>query len=131
MPRAAGRNGERRMRRRVALGMAGAAITMAALGGVAYAADSGSSPSPAPSQNSAAPSNGPHGGRGRAHGFADRALHGQFTVSRKGTPTVVDVQRGEVTKVDPTSLTVRSSDGFTATYVLNGQTKVRDAGKPA
>jgi hypothetical protein len=36
----------------------------------------------------------------------------------------MDVQRGVVTKLSDGSITVKSSDGFTATYAL--KTKVRD-----
>src|SRR3954451_25001532 len=102
------------MNRRVALGISGVAVAVAAVGGVAYAADSGgttSTASPTP-QTSDAPSKGHAGkghsaeghsaegkaGKGRARGLASHALHGQFTVERKGQPTVLDVQRGEITK---------------------------------
>ena len=74
-------------------------------------------------------------GRGHAfgHGFGQRrmgrpgggALHGTFVVpdGDGGYRTVV-TQRGEVTAVSDTSLTVRSEDGFVATYRLTDATSV-------
>ena len=73
-------------------------------------------------------------GRGHAfgHGFGHgprrpggEALHGTFVVpdADGGYRTVV-TQRGEVTAVSDTSLTVRSEDGFVATYRLIDATSV-------
>jgi Cu/Ag efflux protein CusF len=62
---------------------------------------------------------------------ARRAEHGELTVrAGKGTQ-VVDVQRGQVTAVSATSVTVRSKDGFSATYVVGSSSKVRAAKKAA
>ena len=44
---------------------------------------------------------------------------------------MVQFQRGTVDKVSSTSITVTSADGFTATYVVDAQTKVRKDKKPA
>jgi hypothetical protein len=55
-------------------------------------------------------------------------LHGERVVKDKdGTIITVDVQRGTVTAVSASSMTVRSSDGTTWTWTLNGNTKVRGA----
>jgi len=73
-------------------------------------------------------------GRGHAfgHGFGhgprrpgEAALHGTFVVpdADGGYRTVV-TQRGDVTAVSDTSLTVRSEDGFVATYRLTEATSV-------
>jgi hypothetical protein len=54
------------------------------------------------------------------------ALHGELVVPQRdgtGTQTIV-VQSGNVTAVSATSLTVKSSDGFTATYVITSSTRV-------
>ena len=53
------------------------------------------------------------------------ALHGTFVVpdADGGYRTVV-TQRGEVTAVSDTSLTVRSEDGFVATYRITDDTDV-------
>lgn len=48
---------------------------------------------------------------------------------KRGTVTVL-VQRGEVTALSPTAITLRSKDGFTHTYVVTDKTKVRLKGQP-
>lgn len=65
------------------------------------------------------------GHKHRARNLASRALHGTVVVERKGTPTTLDLQRGQVTSVNATTLVVKSKDGFEATYALTPQTKVR------
>ena len=48
-------------------------------------------------------------------------LHGEFTTNLTGTPTVMVVQTGQVTAYTAgKSLTVKSADGFEATYTLTG-----------
>lgn len=48
---------------------------------------------------------------------AGGALHGELTLpDANGKYQTVDVQRGKVTKVSSTELTVRSDDGYTKTY---------------
>ena len=55
-------------------------------------------------------------------------LHGERVVKDKDdTIITVDVQRGTVTAVSESSMTVRSSDGTTWTWTLNSDTKVRGA----
>ncbi len=62
--------------------------------------------------------NGP--GMGRMAAGMDGLLHGEFTTNVTGTPTVMVVQSGLVTAYTAgTSLTVKSADGFEATYVLD------------
>ena len=115
------------MKRTLILGLAGTAVAVAAVGGVAYADDSSSTglsaPNPATSTAPAAPAKAKHP---RLRAAAERALHGQFTVERKGQPVLVDVQRGTVTSADPSSVTVQSKDGFSATYAITSTTKIRD-----
>lgn len=53
--------------------------------------------------------------------------HGEFTVQDNDKATVMTLQRGEVTKVSDTSVTVKSEDDFTATYVLGDDTRGRAA----
>ena len=67
---------------------------------------------------------GPRDGMGMNRGglalLGGGVLHGEFTTSVNGTPTVMVVQTGEVTTyTSGRSLTVRSSDGFEATYSLD------------
>lgn len=65
--------------------------------------------------------NGNGNGLGRAAGaLGAGVLHGEFTTAVTGTPTVMVVQTGEVTAYTAgKSLTVRSTDGFEATYTLD------------
>jgi hypothetical protein len=59
-----------------------------------------------------------------------RALHGEVTLAGEEHRVVV-FQRGPVEKVSDTSLTVKSEDGYTATYVVNAETVVRKNGDKA
>jgi hypothetical protein len=56
------------------------------------------------------------------------ALHGEFVVPNgsSGFRTIV-VQRGEVTAVSATQITVHSKDGFTTTYAVTADTLVNAA----
>jgi hypothetical protein len=63
-------------------------------------------------------------------GVLRRALHGEVTLAGEQHRVVV-FQRGPIEKVSDTSLTVKSADGYTATYVVNADTKVRRSGDKA
>jgi hypothetical protein len=53
------------------------------------------------------------------------ALHGEFVVPRAGGGyETVAMQRGEVTGVSESEITVRSEDGFSKTYAVTGETSV-------
>lgn len=53
------------------------------------------------------------------------AVHGQFVVAKPGGGyQTVDVQRGKVTAVGGSSITLRSPDGFTAHYAVSASTMV-------
>ncbi len=129
--RPAGRRG-----RRV---LAGAALaTGLAVGGAAVAAavtnDGGTRAVDASAGLSAAGGPGVDAGHGPGGGMGGPgvrgALHGELTVPQTdGTGTqVVLVQSGTVTAVSKTSLSVKSTDGFTATYAITSTTRVRTAG---
>jgi hypothetical protein len=50
--------------------------------------------------------------------------HGELTVQgANGTSSVMTVQRGTVTASSSTSLTVKSTDGFTGTYAIDASTR--------
>jgi hypothetical protein len=52
-------------------------------------------------------------------------VHGQFTIKKAGGGyETLDVQDGTVTAVSGTSLSVKSSDGYTATYAVTNSTLV-------
>jgi hypothetical protein len=64
---------------------------------------------------------GMHGGEFGARG----ALHGEFVVQKAdGTYQTVDVQQGAVTAVSTSSITVKSTDGFTKSYAVTATTLV-------
>ncbi len=121
-----------RWRPRRPVAIAGVAIVALAGGaGVGYAATqllaTGSTAQTAvlsaasPSAASAPAGAGPLGLIGLAAGV----LHGQFTVPRSGGGyQTVDVQDGTVTAVSPGSVTVKSADGFTASYTVTSKTLV-------
>jgi hypothetical protein len=71
--------------------------------------------------NPANPGNGMGLGMGRGMaGLGGAVLHGEFTTDVTGTPAVMVVQTGEVTAYTAgKSLTVKSADGFEATYTLD------------
>jgi hypothetical protein len=62
--------------------------------------------------------------------LTQRALHGEVTLGAK-KQRVVDFQRGTVSTVSASSITVQSTDGFSATYVVDAKTKVRHAKEKA
>ena len=69
---------------------------------------------------------GDHGPGGPGgHGPMGDVLHGQLVVEQPdGTVVTEQVQEGEVTAVSATSISVKSTDGFTATYVINADTRL-------
>lgn len=120
--------------KRVALAVAG--VAAAAVVGTAGVAAATAPASPAPSPTASAPDPGSKA-PGRAgerrdkakHRLIGRGMHGEFVVKGKdGKPVTVATVRGEVTAVSATSITLKAEDGFTATYVLNAETKVRGKG---
>jgi hypothetical protein len=73
---------------------------------------------------SATPDAGPFKGHGFRHGFGG-GIHGQFTVPAPGGGyETILTQRGTVTDVSASSITVKSEDGFTHTYSVDNNTLV-------
>ena len=99
--------------------------------GLAYADPADPTPTPAPTA-SAAPSEKAKPPRdGRKHrGLLATALHGEVTLAGKQHRVVV-FQRGPAEKASKTSVTVKSTDGYTATYLIDTETKVRKNGETA
>jgi hypothetical protein len=67
---------------------------------------------------------------GRAMGglgslLGSSALHGNVTATVNGSPQALVFQRGLVTAISATSISLQSSDGFTGTYGRTAQTSVR------
>jgi hypothetical protein len=127
-----------------------AVIALGAGGGVAYVAThsangastdaaAGTAPTPSASPPASTPSWGGRGpgGFGRFGAFGGLGfgglgfgglggvIHGQVTGPKPGGGyQTVDVQRGTVTAVSSSSLTVKSADGFSATYAVSSSTEV-------
>jgi hypothetical protein len=73
----------------------------------------------------------PDEGPGRGGGWGRRglgmggAVHGEFVVpDGQGKYVTVATQQGDVTAVDQSSVTVKSADGYSKTYAINGNTRV-------
>jgi hypothetical protein len=114
----------------VAAGLVGGLV----LAGLGVAGAQSGDPAPAPSGSPKAErlERGPHRfpfrHGGRHGGPGRRVLHGEY-VTRDGDggyQTHAD-QRGEATAVSATSITVKSEDGFTRTYVIDGDTRIGGA----
>ena len=94
------------------------------------------SPSPSASKPASQPAGAPVGHRGRFGGFggfpfggfgmgSGGLVHGQFTEPKSGGGyQTVDVQNGTVSAVSASSVTVKSADGFSATYAVTSSTVV-------
>jgi hypothetical protein len=115
----------------VAALLAGAGVAMAATSGSPASGAAAASPAggtvatPSPSARPAFPHQGRPGGFGSAFGGPVGAVHGQFVVPKSGGGyQTVDTQRGSVTAVSATSITVKSADGFTKTYRVVSSTNV-------
>jgi hypothetical protein len=68
----------------------------------------------------------------RARAWLWRHLeHGELVVRTPDEHRQTLVQRGEILKVSEVSMTVRSADGFVATWALGEDTRVRRQGDPA
>ena len=111
--------------------LAGAGVAMAATSGSPASGAAAASPAggtvatPSPSARPAFPHQGRPGGFGFAFGGRFGAVHGQFVVPKSGGGyQTVDTQRGSVTAVSATSITVKSADGFVKTYQVVSSTNV-------
>ena len=101
--------------KRSRIGLICSAVVLTVVGGLPPAAQAQPTPSPGGS------------GSGSRHGdMLKDVLHGEGLVQTKKGPVKVAMQNGEATTLTPTSVTVRSSDGFTRTWILGGDLKVYD-----
>lgn len=125
-------------------GIAIAVVGAASVGAIGLASASDRPVRTAAQETDVAPNSNPwHGAWGRGHGpwgggpfggdlddvlGADVTdfVHAEVVLAKDGggTQTVL-VQKGTVTEVSGTGVTVKSSDGFTTSYTVNGDTKVR------
>ena len=106
------------------LGGAGAALASTDSGTPAAQSSVAATPAPSPGQPGTAGPGARHFGGGFRFGMFG-ALHGQFVMAKPGGGyQTVDVQNGQVTAVSSTSITLKSSDGFTHSYTISGSTIV-------
>lgn len=105
----------------VAAGLVGGVV----LAGFATAnAQTDPTPSPSATAERAPMAKGP-GGRGHHKGGPGMGIHGEFvTAAPNGGWQTIATQRGEVTAVSATSITVRSEDDFSRTYSVDDNTLV-------
>jgi hypothetical protein len=110
--------------------LGGAGVAMAATSGspasgTAASPARGTVATPSPSARPAFPHQGRPGGFGLGFGGPFGAVHGQFVVPKSGGGyQTIDTQRGAVTAVSATSITVKSADGFVKTYQVVSSTNV-------
>jgi hypothetical protein len=103
--------------------VAGAAVLAAGGAATVAVADSGTAGTPATATTASAAAASPAAHPARDRRIA-RAIHGEFVVRTANGYRTLDVQRGTVTAVSGSSLTVRSDDGFIGSYSVNGDTVV-------
>jgi hypothetical protein len=111
------------------LGGAGAALAATNSGGTpATQSAVVSTPIPSPSPGQFGPGGQRYRHFGAKFGIGGGlfgVLHGQFVVAKPGGgDQTVDVQNGQVTAVSSTSITLKSSDGFTMSYAVASSTLV-------
>ncbi|MEQ4206661.1 hypothetical protein ABN028_21945 [Actinopolymorpha sp. B17G11] len=113
----------------LAVAVSTATITALAVGGIALAdnvAESGNDATAATSDQPRPDAKDRPVMRGhRAPGLMGWALHGEFVTAKKdGGYQTVAVQHGEVQAVSDTSITVKSEDGYSRSYVVDDETLV-------
>ncbi|MFB9929940.1 hypothetical protein ACFORO_32655 [Amycolatopsis halotolerans] len=96
-----------------------AAVLIAGGGAAVWAATSSSSSAAEPPASAPGGQNSPGGPAGPDGGLGS-VLHGEFVTSADGTSKFT--QTGEVTALSATSLTAKSTDGFTKVYVIDSAT---------
>jgi hypothetical protein len=104
--------------KRSRIGLLCGAAVLAVAGGLPPVMAS-AQPTPTPEPTTSAPSS-------TDHDMLKGVLHGEGLVQTTKGPIRVAMQRGEATKLTPTSLTVQSTDGYTKTWTLNDNVRVYD-----
>ena len=126
----------RRLGRRTSwLGWAVAGVLLVSAGGAALAAQDATTTTrePAAAADKARAARAGALGRsgGWGHALGRRVLHGEVTVqTREGVKTLV-VARGEVTALSESAITVKSSDGVSTEFRIDGDTRYGFRNEPA
>jgi hypothetical protein len=58
------------------------------------------------------------------HALGKNVEHGEIVVNTKNGDKTVDVERGTVTAISSTSITVKATDGFSETWTIGSSTRV-------
>jgi len=114
----------------IAAWTAAAVLGLGAAAGAATVAFADPTPSPSttasPDARSDKGERHGHLGRHFGHGIRGHGIHGEFVVKNgDGEFVTLLTQRGEVTAVDGDSITLKSEDGYTKTYTVNDDTRIR------
>ena len=80
-------------------------------------------PAAAPTPSASAAPRGERGAKLRQY-LRKNTLHGQVTVQGKDGARTIAVQRGAVTAVTSTGVSVKSTDGFTATWTFGPKVRI-------
>lgn len=106
-------------------------VLAAALGAGALGVASAASPAPTTPAPSSSPAKAGKQAQAKhaANGVLRRVAHGEFVVRQKAGFATIAVQRGEITAVSATSITLASKDGYSHSYIINTATKVRSKGQ--
>ncbi|MFA5788204.1 MAG: hypothetical protein WDA71_14670 [Actinomycetota bacterium] len=123
--------GSRSRRRKIGFGVLGlvaASVLGLGLAGLSLGRAQASTPPPDSTDTTSTtvvkPAGDFPGGGGRG-GFGPGVLHGEYTTSAAGGGyQTLAVQRGEVTAVSASSITVKSEDGFSRAYGVDDNTLV-------
>ncbi|WP_239329229.1 hypothetical protein [Frankia sp. CiP3] len=108
--------------------MAGAAVIAAGSAATVALADSGGPVTPTANATTATAdpiSEVASDVRGHRAWLADKGVHGEFVARTADGFKTFEVQKGTVTAVSGSSLTVRSDDGYTVSYSVTDSTIVR------
>lgn len=101
----------------------------AALGAGAIGIASASAPRPATSTSAPSGPDAKAAGPHKHRSLLGRVAHGEGVVRMRGGFRTVAVQRGEITAVSASAITLKSADGYTKTYAIDDATKVRSRGE--
>lgn len=126
-------------RTKIALVAGTAALALAGIGGGVAFAQGSSTPatgavltaSTSSSTSPSTPAKPGTKGHHKAKGLLDRVEHGEVVLHTKQGDRTVDIQSGQVTAISGTTVTVRSQDGFSATYTSGSTSKIREKGQTA
>ena len=114
---------------RIGLALSAAVLAGAGVAGVPVAASA--QPSPVPpggGMATTAPSPGPTAGEQRQHGDMLKGVeHGEGTVQTKNGLVHVAMQKGTLTSIAESSVTVKSADGWTRTWTLGSDLRVSES----